>query len=366
MGVTCDPDCAQWATAFDDCVCTHKDLASFSLGILSVIFFANCFLPQIVLNFVNGSSEGLSVGMILVWSLGDLCNLLGVCLTGAMPTQFMMAILFCTCDGILNFQNIYYKYWCPQRSLQTQQQLEQQQQQAEAIEIQALLESTGTQKHALEAPSGSGSDSNSPPLKPPAPDNRSKQGISPAHKLHSLSAGFMLLGCGMVTTGVPLVLTAGVTGALPGGSNYHSSGSQSGFQDTGLSRVFLSEGGSAAPDSGKLSVMFGSMLGWIMTCSYVGSRIPQLVKNYRRGMTTGLSLPMFVLLVLGSTTYVASIFVRSTKPDFVVPKLPWLLEAMGSAVLDFSIVCQVLYFRKKNKHHPEAAALLPGACLAQL
>ena len=104
-----------------------------------------------------------------------------------MPTQFMMAILFCICDGILNFQNIYYKYWCPRRSLQTQQQLEQQQQQqAEAIEIQALLESTGTQKHALEAPSGSGSDSNSPP---PAPDNRSKQGISPAHKLHSLSAG---------------------------------------------------------------------------------------------------------------------------------------------------------------------------------
>ena len=62
--------------------------------------------------------------------------------------------------------------------------------------------------------------------------------------------------------------------------------------------------------AGKLSVMFGSLLGWIMTCSYVGSRIPQLVKNYRRGMTTGLSLPMFVLLVLGSTTYVASIFVR--------------------------------------------------------
>ena len=106
-----------------------------------------------------------------------------------MPTQFMMAILFCTCDGILNFQNIYYKYWCPRRSLQTQQQLEQQQQQAEAREIQASLESTGSHKHALEAPSGSGSDPDSPPLKPPAPDINGKHGISPAHKLHSLSAG---------------------------------------------------------------------------------------------------------------------------------------------------------------------------------
>ncbi|KAL3152445.1 PQ loop repeat-containing protein 2 [Trebouxia sp. C0010 RCD-2024] len=98
-----------------------------------------------------------------------------------------------------------------------------------------------------------------------------------------------------------------------------------------------------------------------MTCSYVGSRIPQLVKNYRRGTTTGLSLPMFVLLVLGSTTYIASIFVRSTAKEFVVPKLPWLLEALGSAVLDFCIVCQVLYFRKKNLNQPAAAALLPGA-----
>ena len=58
------------------------------------------------------------------------------------------------------------------------------------------------------------------------------------------------MGCGMVTTGVPLVLTAGLTGALPGGSNYYSSGSQSGFQDQGLGRVLLSEGGAAAPDSG--------------------------------------------------------------------------------------------------------------------
>lgn len=60
-----------------------QDLVSFSLGILSVVFFANCFLPQIILNFVSGSSEGLSVGMILVWSLGDLCNIIGVLLTGA-------------------------------------------------------------------------------------------------------------------------------------------------------------------------------------------------------------------------------------------------------------------------------------------
>ena len=118
MGITCDPECAAWAKAFDDCVCTDKvrvvrtsnsifqiflgspafehvaetpmhvqDLVSFTLGILSVVFFANCFLPQIALNFHNRSSEGLSMGMILVWSLGDICNLTGVLLTGAVSVR---------------------------------------------------------------------------------------------------------------------------------------------------------------------------------------------------------------------------------------------------------------------------------------
>lgn len=68
---------------------------SLTLGILSVIFFAICFLPQIILNFVNGSSEGLSVGMILVWSLGDLCNIIGVLLTGAVSLHVELCQL---CD----------------------------------------------------------------------------------------------------------------------------------------------------------------------------------------------------------------------------------------------------------------------------
>ena len=71
------------------------------------------------------------------------------------------------------------------------------------------------------------------------------------------------------------------------------------------------------------------------------------------------------ILLCSVVTSLMSMY-RSTARDFVVPKLPWLLEAMGSAILDFSIVCQVLYFKRKNKDRPEAAALVPGAGLAIL
>ena len=62
----------------------------------------------------------------------------------------------------------------------------------------------------------------------------------------------MLLGCGLVTTGVPLVLKAGMTGAPPGGSNYYPSSNQGQHDPTSLGRVLLS--GGATPDSGELSV----------------------------------------------------------------------------------------------------------------
>ena len=54
----------------------------------------------------------------------------------------------------------------------------------------------------------------------------------------------------------------------------------------------------------------GQGLGWVMTLTYLAARVPQLFKNFRRGTTEGLSLFMFVLLVLGSITYVLSIFIR--------------------------------------------------------
>lgn len=150
MGVSCDPGCADWAKSFGDCICSPKDLSSFVLGLISVFCMGICCLPQIIINFMNGSSEGLSLGMILIWSVGDVCNLTGVFLTKAvscltkpkhicpewylhclfqcfqhkglfaqtsccpllqLPTQVYMAVLFAVLDLLLNFQHCWYCYW---------------------------------------------------------------------------------------------------------------------------------------------------------------------------------------------------------------------------------------------------------------
>ena len=97
-----------------------------------------------------------------------------------------MAILFCTCDGILNFQNIYYKY-CSSSRRHIPQQLDEQQQQAETNDLEALLETAGSGKDA--SPSGSSSDPDSLLLKPVRPDSNESAEVPPVYKLHSLSAG---------------------------------------------------------------------------------------------------------------------------------------------------------------------------------
>ena len=88
MGVTCDPGCARWAESFGDCICSSSDVASFVAGLASVLFMGICFLPQIVINLRNGSSEGLSFVMVFVWSIGDMCNIAGVFLTKAVSAKF--------------------------------------------------------------------------------------------------------------------------------------------------------------------------------------------------------------------------------------------------------------------------------------
>ncbi|KAL0045646.1 hypothetical protein WJX82_000560 [Trebouxia sp. C0006] len=250
-----------------------------------------CCLPQIIINFINGSSDGLSLGMIMIWMVGDGCNLAGVFLTKALPTQVYMACLFAILDILLNVQ------------------------------------------HCCD-----------PTAKIPA-----------AHQLRALSAGLMLVGCGMMTAGVPTMITAGVTGTLPGASDYKSTSGAWAQNHLSVGRVLLDDSGATAA-SGR-TVNIGQGLGWVMTLTYLAARVPQLFKNFRRGTTEGLSLFMFVLLVLGSITYVLSIFIRSTAAEFVVPKLPWLIEALGAIFLDGSIVFQIFYYRHKNRNKPPPQVL---------
>lgn len=84
----------------------------------------------------------------------------------------------------------------------------------------------------------------------------------------------------------------------------------------------------------------GYAIGVVSSLFYIGSRVAQLVKNYKRQSTDGLSLMMFLLAILGNITYGLSILVRSIEVAWVLQHLPWLVGSLGVVLLDISLVVQ--------------------------
>ena len=48
------------------------------------------YSPQILENYQLQSGEGLSVSFIVIWLIGDLCNLTGAVLAGLLPTVIIL------------------------------------------------------------------------------------------------------------------------------------------------------------------------------------------------------------------------------------------------------------------------------------
>ncbi|KAJ6227194.1 lysosomal amino acid transporter 1 [Anaeramoeba flamelloides] len=51
----------------------------------------------------------------------------------------------------------------------------------------------------------------------------------------------------------------------------------------------------------------------------------------------------------GNIAYALGIFLRSTKWDFIKPKIPWLVGSIGTCGFDCTIFTQFLYYRNRDK-----------------
>ncbi|KAF9911921.1 hypothetical protein EC991_001827 [Linnemannia zychae] len=100
------------------------------------------------------------------------------------------------------------------------------------------------------------------------------------------------------------------------------------------------------------------ILGWGSAILYLGSRIPQIYKNWRLKSCEGLSVMMFIFSVFGNVFYVASIFLNSIEIDYLIKNMPWWLGSGGTLVFDFTIFFQFYIYRNNN---PLAEALKEAA-----
>nr|XP_002128014.1 lysosomal amino acid transporter 1 homolog [Ciona intestinalis] len=112
--------------------------------------------------------------------------------------------------------------------------------------------------------------------------------------------------------------------------------------------------------SWSVKTITGYTIGCVSSIFYLGSRLPQILKNIERGQTEGVSWLMFFLAVAGNSLYGSSILLQDPDPghtwsEFLLFHLPWLIGSLGTLTLDFIVLSQIIYYNDlfcKRKRRP--------------
>lgn len=122
-------------------------------------------------------------------------------------------------------------------------------------------------------------------------------------------------------------------------------------------------------DSSLVFSTWGQVFGYLCAVLYLGSRVPQLLLNYRRKSTEGLNALFFLFACIGNLTYVLSIFAfepichggrrgRHCAPGesssiygrYILVNLSWLLGSLGTLFLDMGVFAQFFMYRHNDEN----------------
>ncbi|CAG8480880.1 7678_t:CDS:2 [Diversispora eburnea] len=102
--------------------------------------------------------------------------------------------------------------------------------------------------------------------------------------------------------------------------------------------------------------LIGIVMGYMCAFLYVTGRLPQIYRNYKRKSVKGLSMTMFILIVLGNITYSLSIF---TNPlvffdlTFIRSEIPYFISSLGTLTFDTVIFLQWKYYSVRRGIYDE-------------
>lgn len=360
------------------------------------------FSPQIIENFRRGSADGLSLLFLIVWLAGDVFNILGAVLQGVLPTMIILAVYYTLADIVLLGQCFYYQGFNIGDEFSSSPSPESQ----SVVATGALDSEEGYGPEAAVAPTersvllpkpnghvhvqepvgnvakGQSSRDNARPTTSSSSAQRRRSSASSFRDMvhHHVDGTHLSPATPFIdpkpemaryqrrrrrismlqtvlfnTTAIALVCAAGLLGW------YVSPKSKKPKSD---------------PEPLTLDPL-GQAFGYLCAVFYLGSRVPQLLLNYRRKSTDGVSLLFFLFACIGNLTYVLSIMAYSPicqgtvsatdniselshRPDpphcrpgeaaalygrYVLVNLSWLVGSFGTLLLDMAIFVQFFLYR---------------------
>ncbi|KAI1419344.1 PQ loop repeat-domain-containing protein [Xylaria sp. FL1777] len=309
-------------------------------GSISIAAWVVVFSPQIIENFRRNSADGLSVQFIIAWLLGDVFNVLGAVFQGVLPTMLILAIYYTIADLVLLGQCFYYKGFTWRDDAAAAPPTPKPASNGHAA-AGAPTERTGllSDYFAERERRGSGWSHLSPAV-PLMPEQPATPVPTPTKRQTFLWNSVAVL----------MVCAAGVLGWF-------------------LSRGYASRAPTTPADDFPELDLWGQIFGWLCAVLYLGSRLPQLLLNFRRKSTEGISVLFFLFACLGNLTYVLSIFAydpvcreAKCRPGeagriygrYLLVNASWLAGSLGTLLLDLSIFAQFFVYDQEEGELNEA------------
>ncbi|EMC93755.1 hypothetical protein BAUCODRAFT_206168 [Baudoinia panamericana UAMH 10762] len=338
-------------------------------GSISIACWVVVFSPQIIENFRRSSAEGLSVEFVIIWLLGDVFNILGAVLQGVLPTMIILAIYYTFADVVLLGQCFYYRGFTlrdpkpepvtstnglpnertplVQNGHMPDWSMPQRPPTASDIEPTSRHRSRSPLMERFASLDGTH-------MSPAVPMHKQPKQANDLEAMKPKPSRTWLQACLFNGTAIILVIAAGVAGYYLSPSSPSPDRHQQTEADEQAESLHFS--------------LWGQIFGYICAILYLGSRIPQLLLNYRRKSTDGLNVLFFLFACFGNLTFVLSIFAfepicskyshghwhrSSCRPGqaseiygrYILVNASWLIGSLGTLFLDGGVFVQFWMYR---------------------
>ncbi|KAG2201754.1 hypothetical protein INT47_002014 [Mucor saturninus] len=276
--------------------------SSIVAGYISILFWLIVFIPQLLENYKRKNGDGLSLSFLFIWLAGDIFNLAAIIMERLMFTMFLLALWYTVADICLIWQVVYYKQCVTTEPNSNED---------EAVALIATKTIKQRRPSVLDS-SDEVSDEEEEAL-----DNDIVPAKEKMNPIWINLIGFLVLTAVILTFCYAYVIVKKV-------------------------------------DDENSIRLIPQILGWSSAVLYVGSRVPQLIKNWRQQSTDGLSSGMFICAVFGNLFFASSIFLKSTERRYIIVNLSWIIGSLGTVIFDIMIFLQFYVFnRRKLKHRAD-------------
>lgn len=294
-------------------------------GIISLMVWLIVQTPQIIENYLLQTS-GLSLYLLIFWICGDLVSFFAIFSRGLLYQKYHVAYC-CLMDMILIFQYWYYYRTAP-------------------LKVQDMHDADNISRHRSRVNRRRTIRKN----RFEQADEGSKPREPRLRNLHRLKGG-SVLSKALETTLYGSIATNQAE-ALP----IELEKKTNNMSQNLISQDNASSVGLISWKNFKYSaIQLGEIMApaWLSSAFYLSSRPPQIIKNYRKQSTIGVSIYFFIFSIIGNVFYAASVisglfvlfrYDNDVFNDSLMTGIPSLVYTIGTLIFDLIIIFQCYYY----------------------